>query len=131
MWLGAVETDMQETLKRCTKSALLGYYEEGAKREEWALHGGHPAQCILSVSSIAWTQRVEEALEILNLAASSQSTSSSAGAAATAAAAAAEGDQLPAAPILATNPLEEVFTFWCGQLKQLTTQVSLPLSQQS
>ena len=55
-WLSEIEGVMIETLKKITKTAI----EDDSKRVDWIRKW--PAQTVLAVNMIRWTQKAEEAI---------------------------------------------------------------------
>jgi len=58
-WLGEVEKMMQRSLQKTLNASFSAYFSE--KRTQWIkrCYG----QCVLTMSQVAWTQQVEEALQ--------------------------------------------------------------------
>jgi dynein heavy chain len=60
-WLGNIETMMFKTLYDLTKEALKVYPENALERNQWFFD--HPAQSILCVDQIIWTQNAAEVIQ--------------------------------------------------------------------
>jgi len=63
-WLCDIEGRMVQSLHTLTKHAVDEYPEDGTVRKDW-LFGPYPAQAILAVDQIMWTQCAEVALDLI------------------------------------------------------------------
>lgn len=62
-WLTKIEKMMIKTLYDKQKLSLENYPEDGRKRDAWFFES--PAQCVITIDQVKWTEGVEEAINTI------------------------------------------------------------------